>query len=144
MLEKIVGMVFPFPHKTVDRLLSKERDVVSKFGRFLHLSKGQRLQFYDSDVHAIVGEAKIEKVVHMDPMNVWETYGQRLFLNQDEFDKYISRTPLGPRDLKTPGSKRTPPKKKVMTVCVLSDPKKFQHPKKPTRKMNMIGHYLRE
>lgn len=136
-----MGAVFPLPHKPIERLLSKERDVFAKFGRFLHLSKGQILQFYDSDIHAIVGEAKIQKVVHMDPMNVWAKYGQRLFLNKDEFDRYISQTPLGPRNLKTSGSK---PKKKVMTICVLSDPKKFRRPKKPTRIMNMIGHYLRE
>ena len=140
MLDKIVGAVFPAPGKTIERLLSKERDVFAKFGRFLHLSKGQRLLFYDADVHAIVGEAKIDKVVYMDPMKAWAKYEQRLFLNKEEFDRYLSRTPLGPRDLKMWRSKA----QKVMTICVLRDPKKYQHPKKPARKMNMIGHYLRE
>ena len=132
-MDKIVGAVFPLPGRAIERLLSKERDVFAKFKRFLHLSKGQKILFYDSDIHAIVGEAAIEKVVYMDPLTVWAKYGHRLFLNKAEFDKYLSRTPLGPRDLKN----------KVMTICLLRDPKKYSHTKKPARKMNMIGHYLR-
>jgi len=132
-LDKIVGAVFPLPHRAIERLLSKEKDAFAKFGRFLHLSKGQKMLFYDNSVQAIVGEATIEKVVHMKPSDVWAKYGHRLFVNKDEFDEYLSTTPLGPRDLKN----------KVMTICLLKDPQKYANAKKPARKMNMIGHYLR-
>jgi len=133
MLDKIVGAVFPLPHGAIERLLSKESDIFAKFGRFLHLSKDHKILFYDSDIHAIVGEATIEKVVFMKPLAVWAKYGPRLFVNKDEFDEYVSKSPLGPRDLKN----------KVMTICLLRDPKKYSHAKRPARKMNMIGHYLR-
>ena len=131
---KIVGAVFPLPHKTVERLLSKEKDVFTKFGRFKHLSKGQKLLFYDSSIHAIVGEAVIEEVTHADPSIVKAKYGSRLFLKSDEFDEYLSKTPLGSRSVQN----------KMMTICILKNPKRYQHPQKPAKKMNMIGHYVYE
>lgn len=133
-MSKIVGAVFPLPHEKVERLFSKERDIFAKFGHFLHLSKGQKIQFYDSDLHGIVGEATIIEVIYAEPAKVWAEYGPRLFLNKDEFDEYLSRTPLGSRNIKN----------KIMTLCRVKDPKKYPRPKKPIRKMNMIGHYLSE
>jgi len=132
-LNKFIGAVFPIPHHIVERLLSKEKDAFAKFGHFLHLSEGQKIQFYDSGIHAIVGEATIKEVVYLDPGAVWAEYGPRLALNRDEFKEYVSNSPLGARGR---GHKK-------MTLCLLSDPKKYSNPRKPARKMNMIGHYLR-
>jgi hypothetical protein len=131
---KIVGAVFPLPHKMVERLLSKEKDIFAKFGRFKHLSKGQKLLFYDSSIHAIVGEAAIEEVIYADPSTVRAKYGSRLFLDSNEFGEYIAKTPLGSRDVQS----------KIMTICILKNPKRYQDPQKPAKKMNMIGHYIYE
>lgn len=136
-LKEIRGAVFPLPHDAIERLLTGEKDVFVKFGRFLYLSSGQKLLFYDSSVHAIVGEAEIFEVLCISPADVWSKYGQRLFLSRDEFDKYVSTTPLGPRN-----TERAPDK--IVTVCILRKPKRYSSPRKLGKRMNMIGHYLRE
>jgi hypothetical protein len=132
-LKKIVGAVFPVPHEGVKRLLSGKSDVFAKFGKFRHLAEGQRMLFYDSSVHGIVGEATIEQVIHTDPLDVRERFMERLFLTRKEFDNYVTMSPLGPRKVKN----------KIMTVCILKNPKEYSRPKGPSKKMNMIGHYLR-
>jgi hypothetical protein len=132
-LNKINGVVFPVPSHVIARLLSKEKDAFAKFGRFLHLSEGQKLQFYDSRIHAIVGEATIRKVFYLTPGEVWTQYGPRLALSNDEFKRYVSDSPFGARG-------RT---HKTMTLCLLSDPKKYSTPQKLSKKMNLIGHYIR-
>jgi hypothetical protein len=136
-LKEIRGAVFPLPHDAVERLLTGEKDVLVKFPRFLCLSSGQKLLFYDSSVHAVVGEAEISEALCESPANVWTKYGQRLFLSRDEFDKYVSTTPLGPRN-----TQRAPDK--MVSVCILRNPKRYSSPKKLEKKMNMIGRYLRD
>jgi len=88
-MNEVRGAVFPVPHEFIERILLGERDVFVKFGRFISLSKSQKIQFYDSSVHAIVGEALIEKKEYMEPSKVWEVFGSRIFLNKDEFNEYI-------------------------------------------------------
>ena len=133
-MTKIYGAVFPLPHDAVERLLSNEKDVFAKYGRFLRLSKGNRIVFYDSSIRATVGEAKISEIAFMNPTELHEKYGARLFLTTEEFRKYKSETPLGSRENR----------EKMMTVCVLESPKRYPKPQKLDKKMNMIGHYLSE
>lgn len=97
---KIYGAVFPLPHDLTERLLSQEKDVFAKYGRFLRLSKGNKILFYDSSVHAIVGEAKVIEISFMNPTELFDKYGTRLFLNTSEFRTYKSKTPWGSDRLK--------------------------------------------
>lgn len=130
----IYGAVLPIPHSGVERLLSGEKDVLTKYGKFNHLCGGCIIQFYDSHVQGVVGEATISEVEFLTATEAEKKFGERIFLTKDEFKKYTSgATTWGP------------PRKKerIMTVCVLTKPKSYSRVQKPDIKMNMFGHYLK-
>ena len=133
MTESIRGALFPMPHELAERLFSGQKDVFVKFTRFRYLSKGQRLILYDSDVHRVVGEGRIERVEYAEPEEIWEKYGSRIFLRKTEFDEYVARSPLGPR----------PQDRRIMTACVLNDLHRYEKPRAPSKRVTPSGYYLR-
>ena len=88
MREDIYGVLFPVPHQYVQRLASGEKDVFVKFGRFKFLSKGKRIVFYDTGIHMLVGESKIERVAYAESEKIWRMFGSRIFSKLVFFQKY--------------------------------------------------------
>jgi len=130
----IRGIVFPVPHRFVDRLFSGEKDVFVKWGRFKYLESGQRLVFYDSGIHRLVGEARIQEVSDSDPATVWRMYEKRIFLEKNEFEAYVARSPLGyPRS-----SKRS-----KLVAITFKDARRYTAPKGSAKRMTAAGHYLK-
>jgi len=76
-----------------------------------------------------VGEGVIDAVEFLTSKEVFEKYGQKVFLNEDELTYYTIRQP-----------NRDPAKK--MLVLVLSKLKKYSQPKKFEKKITMVGQYL--
>ena len=131
---KVRGAVFPVPHQFMERLFSNEKDVFVKLMRLRFLKAGQRIVFYDSGVHRLVGEAKIQNVVYDDPKPIWEDYGNRIFLDKKEFDEYINISPLGyPRRYG----------RVKLTAIIFKNAHRYRTPMPSSRRMTIAGHYLR-
>ena len=127
------GYLFPIPHRFVERIFSDNKDVFVKLSMYRLLTKGKTLVFYDSggEIHAVVGQAKIKQTIYADPDVIWKELGPRIFLNKDEFDQYVEKSPLGPRL-----------KKKKMTAFILEQTKKYSEPRKPDKRVTPAGYYL--
>jgi hypothetical protein len=130
---KIIGYLFPIPQRFVDRVFSGKRDVFIKPLRYRFLTAGKTVVFYNSDLHAIVGEAKIKQIVCSSPSDIWKEYQSRIFLQKDEFDDYVAMSPLGPRA-----------RRKNMTAFVLRNVRKYPEPRKPPKRVTPSGYYLTE
>jgi len=135
-MEKVKGIVFPVPHKFIAPIFSGKKDVFIKLrvGRFKLLKAKQKIIFYDSGIHKLVGQAKILSI-HIDKPNIiWEMYGNRIFLEKKDFEKYIKISPLGHfRNLE----------RSKLTAIVYSNPHKYSKPKESHRRMTIAGFYLR-
>jgi hypothetical protein len=93
------------------------------------------LVFYDSGegYKSIVGEAKIKRIVFDYAETIWKEFGPRIFLEKEEFNDYVARSPLGPRL-----------REKKMTAFVLQKLHKYTKPKKPQKRVTPSGYYLPE
>ena len=134
MTTGIRGAVFPVPHRFVDRLFSKKKDVFVKIGYFRFLRSGQRLVFYDSGIRKLIGEARIREISYHEPETIWKMYGNRIFLEKDEFNAYIMTSPLGyPRK----------PERSKLTAITFRQAHRYSIPKVSSRRMTIAGYYLR-
>lgn len=129
--ESVNGFLFPFPHHVVERLFSGEKDVFVKLMKYRFLIARNTIVFYDIDLHAVVGEAKIEKVICADPSKIWQEYHSRIVLEKLEFDEYVSRSSCGPRM-----------RRDVMTAFLLRKPHRYSTPRKAPRRVTPSGYYL--
>ena len=82
-MNEIVGAVFPFSHETIERMLSGEKSVIAKYGKFRFLYKGKKIIFYDASTRSLVGEVTIKEIAVDDPLKIWEKYGGKIQLNKD-------------------------------------------------------------
>ena len=107
---------------------------LSSFGHFRFLQGGQRLIFYDSGTHSLIGEARIEEVSYHEPTTIWKMYGNRIFLKKDEFEAYVTTSPLGyPRKLE----------RSKLTAITFKEAHKYSTPKIYPKRMTIAGCYLR-
>ena len=135
MRKSIRGAVFPVPHQFVDRLFLNEKDVFVKWGRFRFLDGGQRLVFYDSGMRKLIGEARIQEVAYDDPMKIWKMYGNRIFLEKNEFEAYVTTSPFGyPRK----------PERSKLTAITFKKAHRYPTPKESPKRMTIAGYYLRD
>ncbi len=86
---EIIGAIFPLNRDHSERIFEAKKNVFVKFSPF-NLSVGQKLVFYVSREKVFIGKATICKVRKMTPKEVWEEYGDRLFLSQAELEEYAS------------------------------------------------------
>ncbi len=135
-MPEIVGVTYPIPKQYVSRFLKEGKDVfVKPATAFKELKTGMKLVFYQSrEDTGYVGEAKIKKIfITKNPLDIYQTYGDRIFLTKDEFKDYIkSQERWG-------GKKR----KKWMAIEI-EDIKKYNKSLKPKRFVPVGGQYLKE
>lgn len=60
-----------------------EKDVLVKYGEFVHLCEGHRFQLYYSHFKGAVGEVTITQICYITPKDVKEVFGERIFLNNE-------------------------------------------------------------
>ncbi|WP_230972443.1 DUF365 domain-containing protein [Archaeoglobus neptunius] len=85
----------------------------------------------------MLGEAKIKRVILSEnPMQFFETFGDRIFLTKEELKEYIKSQERWRR--------RESKKKRLWMVIELEGIKKHDKPIKPKRFVSVGGQYLRE
>jgi hypothetical protein len=134
---EITGVTYPIPKWYIDRFFKEGKDVfVKPATAWRGLKPGMKFVFYQShEDTGFVGEAKIKRVVLMDdPMKIYETYKDRIFLTKDELKEYIKSQERWGRSDK---------KKKPWMAIELEDIKKYKNPIKPKRFVSVGGQYLR-
>jgi hypothetical protein len=127
---EIAGIIFPFFPEHAQRLLNEGKSIFAKFfGKErvpLKLREGSRLFLYESGgSKEIVGEAKIAKLESMCASKVISVYGEKLFLNEAEFEDYVG----------TRGDRS-------MLILVLVGPKRYLFPLKLDKSVTMAGRYM--
>ncbi|AAB91313.1 MULTISPECIES: DUF365 domain-containing protein [Archaeoglobus] len=139
-MSKIVGVTYPIPKRFMDRFFKKGKDVFVKPATvWKELKPGMKFVFYQShEDTGFVGEARIKRVVLSEnPMQFFETFGDRVFLTKDELKEYM-------KSQERWGRRRESKKKKLWMAIELEDVKKYDKPIKPKRLVPVGGQYLRE
>lgn len=124
-------VIFPVRPGHVSRFFDEERDVFVKFIK-MKLKKGMLLVFYVSKEMVLAGEAKITKVEQLHPDVAWDRYGDRIFLNKEEYDKYVGVSPIG-------GEER---KMKDVSVLSLSSFRKYDPAFRSPLSITPSGRYI--
>ncbi len=135
---EIVGVTYPIPKQYMDRFFKEGKNVFVKPATvWKQLKPEMKLVFYQShEDTGFVGEAKIKRVVLSEnPMQFFETFGDRIFLTKEELKEYIkSQERWGRRESK---------KKRLWMAIELEDIKKYDKLIKPKRFVPVGGQYLR-
>jgi len=138
-MTNIVGVTYPIPKQYVNRFFKEGKDVFVKPATvWKQLKPGMKFVFYQSrEDTGFVGEAKIKRILLVeDPMKLYETYGDRIFLAKEELKEYI-------KSQERWGTGRSK-KKKLWMAIELEDIKKYDKPVKPKRFVPVGGQYLKE
>lgn len=134
-MSNVVGVIYPIPLQFVSRIFSEKKDVFVKYlthQSSVRLAPKNKILFYASHGQKeIVGEAIIQAMEFLTPVEVLEKYGGRVFLDRDELVSYASQQ-----------SSRTTSKK--MLVLVLSKPRKYSKGIRYYKPITMAGEYLTE
>ena len=141
-MAKIVGVAFPIPKQFMDRFFKEGKNVFIKPATvFKELKAGMKFVFYQShEDTGFVGEAKIKEIKLIDnPMEVFEMYGDRVFLTREELKEYVKSQEKW-KYHKSRGEKR----RKKWLVIELEDIKKYDKPIKPKRFVPVGGQYIKE
>lgn len=125
-----IGAVLPIKEEHVKRVFNKERDVFIKFSNLI-LEPGDKLIFYMSRKGILVGQAKIIDVTEMFPESAWSLYGNRIFLDRKEFERYCKISPIT-------GEQR----KGKLKVLLLGDKQEYDKPLIPSFVVTAAGRYL--
>jgi hypothetical protein len=123
-----IGIVYPLFQEHLQRFFDKGKTVFVKFllGRPTRLNPGLRLFFYQSKSRKeIVGEARIVDISSITADEVLSAYGDRLFLNSEEFREYV-------------GDRHSKP----MLVLILEGFERYSSPLKLDKSVTMAGQYM--
>lgn len=127
---KRIGVVYPILPQHVDRMFDEKKDVFVKFSKHRHLAEGSVIVFRVSGRKEFAGEGVIKKVEKLEPNEAWNRYGDRIFLTKKDYDKYVSRSPLGER------------KSRTIAVYVLRQLRKYKKPVPANKRMTVAGYYI--
>jgi len=131
-MKEIIGVIYPIPLGLVDRLFDGKTKVFVKYlaRNTTKLEPRHKVVFYASHgSRKLIGEGTIEKAEFLNPEAVLARYREDLFLNVEEFQAYVRRSPS-----------RTPSKK--MLTFVMKKLKKYPKPVDYDRPVTMAGQYL--
>jgi hypothetical protein len=131
-MSSILGAIFPISSDHIERIFDQGRNIFLKFTNLNRLQKNSKIVFYVSRKKSLFGEGTIKMVERLDPKTAWARYGKDIFLNEDEFEDYITMSSVS-------GDKR---RKNEIMVFVLKDLKKY-HKTNPSKvKMTPAGCYF--
>jgi hypothetical protein len=133
-MSEIAAVIYPVPHNLVDRFFVSENKSV--FVRYLgrtstiRLAPKSKVIFYASGKSKeLIGEGVIDEIEFLTPDEVLSKYGNKVFLNEKELDKYVHLRP-----------NRTSSKK--MLTINFSKLRKYSHPIRTDKRITMAGQYL--
>jgi len=133
MKTRIVGVAFPLPKHMIERLLNGQKDVFIKYVAqpgSTRLISGHKLFLYASGGEKqLVGETIITKVKFLKPNQIFDMYGERLFLSKTEFVQYAQSQPRKDAD-------------KDLLVLEVAKPKKYKRPIRFPQPLTMAGRYV--
>ena len=92
-MEEIYGVIFPIPRQYMNRFFQDNKNVFIKPATlFRSLKPGLMFYFYQSRKDTgIVGEARIKTVTFSeDPIDFFKIFGDAIFLQKSEVEKYVS------------------------------------------------------
>ena len=140
-MAEIVGVAYPIPKQFMNRFFKGKDVFVKPATVWKQLKPGMKFVFYQSHENTgFVGEAKIKRVVlSEDPMEFYETYGDRIFLTKKELKEYIKS-----QERWKSFRSREQQKKKLWMAIELEDIKKYDKPIKPKRFVPVGGQHLKE
>jgi len=138
-VSEIIGVTYPIPKQFVDRFFKGKDVFVKPATVWKQLKPGMKFVFYQShEDTGFVGEARIKRILLVeDPVSLYETYGDRIFLTKDELKEYI-------KSQERWKSRKDKSKKKLWMAIELENIKKYDKPVKPKRFVPVGGQYLRE
>ena len=94
-MTSIVGGVFPISYQHVLRIFDDGRTVFVKYSTFKKLKKNSKIIFYVSKEKRLFGDGTIGSIERMDPETAWVRFGKKIFLDEDEFEQYKAKSPIG-------------------------------------------------
>ncbi len=135
-MSEIKGVTYPVPKQFMDRFFEGKDVFVKPATVWKELKPGMKFVFYQShEDTGFVGEAKIKRVVLSEnPMQFFDTFGDRIFLTKDELKEYIKSQERW--------SRRGDKKKRLWMAIELEDIKRYDKPIKPKRFVPVGGQYL--
>lgn len=142
-METITGVTFPVPKEYMSRFFEEGKTVFIKPATvYKEVKPGLKLVFYQShEDTGYVGEATIENVeLSEDPLSFFGTYGNAIFLTQEEVKAYFEIQ----EKWKSVRVKKGERKKKKWIALTLTDIKKYPEIQRPDRFLSVGGKYLKE
>lgn len=127
-----MGAIFPISSGHVSRIFDDKRTAFVKYTKFSRLGKNSRLVFKVSKERKLIGEGTIERIEKMNPETAWARYGHQIFLNEIEFGRYVSKSPVTG---KSRGASE-------ISVFILKNLKKYKKAVQWTQNITPAGRYL--
>jgi len=131
-MNTIIGAIFPVSMEHSNRIFKQSEVAFVKYSKFRKLERNLKIIFYVSKEKILSGEGTIEKIETLDPEIAWVRFGNKIFLNRDEFNHYAEKSPIR-------GAKR---KMSKITVYLLKNLKKYSGRKKFTNGITPAGRYV--
>lgn len=128
---KMIGAIFPILREHVSNLFGGDRDVFVKFTK-LNLDRSSLIVFYVSREKLLFGEAKVGHIERLNPDAAWSRYRNRVFLNEEEYDRYVRVSPISKEDRKM----------HEVTVFELQNMRKYKRPVRSVYPITPSGRYL--
>ena len=128
---KITGAIFPVLREHVSNLFGGDRDVFVKFTK-LNLERGSTITFYVSGEKLLIGEAKVKHTERLIPYVAWSRYKDRIFLDEEEYNKYVRVSPISKEERKMG----------KVTVFELENARKYERPIRSIYPVTSSGRYL--
>ncbi len=93
MGEEVIGAAFPVPANLLNRILNEGKKVFVKYPTLTkELKPGKKILFYASrNIHAIIGEAEIEKIEILTPEETLRKHRGEMFITEEEFKEYTMK-----------------------------------------------------
>lgn len=128
---RVIGAIFPVSSEHVSNLFRYNRDVFVKF-TILNLESGSTIVFYVSGEKLLIGEAKVDHIERLNPDIAWDRYKSRIFLDEEEYNKYAKISPISKKERKM----------SEVTVFELENRKKYKKPTRAIYPVTPSGRYL--
>ena len=128
---KIIGAIFPVLREHVSNLFGRDRGVFVKFTK-LNLKSDSTIVFYVSGEKLLIGEAKVRHIEKLNPNAAWSRYKDRVFLDEEEYDKYVRVSPISKEERKM----------NEITVFELENVRKYKKPVRSIYPVTSSGRYL--
>jgi hypothetical protein len=127
----MIGAVFPINSSQASRFFDEGRRVFVKFTNMSNFKINSRIVFYVTKEKMLVGEGTIKEVQRMPTSEAWGKYNDDVFLNQDEYDRYVRWSTIGQKTRSNA----------EVTVFVLKNLRRYKK-SQPFKGMTPSGRYL--